>query len=204
MRRSKYNQAHLFIRKNIANTFTVDSASIPAGGSKFGSVLYQFSLNVAYRGSPPNNFDEYRIRGVKVRIRPRVTQYNENANSWAICNAKPQLYAFVDYTGDAVPDTLNGFLDHSNCVVLDSAKNHAWFVRPKCLQNVYFLTGSGYAQGKRNQWINIESPDVPHYGLYVGANIENNMATASPDNAKIVYDVDISYYLEFKVLRNGA
>lgn len=112
-------------------------------------------------------FDQYRITGVKVNF--IFSASSSNAGSTYQSTQLPLIWIVEDYDDGSVLTSVLDYQQYGTVKVRRLNNPITKFVRPKPAQSVYQSgTFSGYAQGQRNTWIDMQSPQAEYYGIKWG------------------------------------
>lgn len=140
-------------------------------------------------------YDQYRIIGVKVTF---INTCPNNLAWWngstAIVNAPATLITAVDQDDATVPANLETILQHESCIIHGNGRKTTREFVPSIAASAYQGTFTGYSS-RQNQWVDILSPDVQHYGLKFGSSIPGSITTASSWN----YEVYATYIVELRM-----
>lgn len=106
-----------------------------------------------------NLFDQYKIAGVQQKF-----VYSANSQDPSSTSALPMLGFIHDYDDGTALSSLNDYLQYPNHKVYRMDKPVIkTFFRPKSALAVYSGAFTSYA--RNNNWIDVGSPSVEHYGL---------------------------------------
>lgn len=134
-------------------------------------------------------FDFYRIRAVKVGIRP---QNNAIGVVDPTVTKLVELYHVIDYN-DATP--LSGAAvarEFDNCVILFPGETLSRTLEPKMSAVVRSAAGTDY-MSVAPQWLNTGSDDVLHYGTKYWVPQVNAVQTVVQ-----TWQIDVEYWIEFQ------
>jgi len=133
-----------------------------------------------------NLFDRYMITYVKVYYHLKV---DPSAQASAIATW-PKLYYLRDYDDSAAPGTLDAMREHAKTTyrVMNPNKPVVFGFKPATLSETYRSPISTTYSPKWNQWIDMATTDVPHYGWKIGID----------DLTNTNYKVDVEVVLWFK------
>lgn len=87
--------------------------------------------------------------------------YQPNATYW------PRLWIWIDYNDVTVPTSVSqAHQANAICVDFNQRSRFKLFLRPKFQKMLYETTlATGYSPSKLGEWIDINDPNVFHYGL---------------------------------------
>jgi len=165
-----------------------------------GTVFQVASVNtygsLAFTASSASNFadlsavfDMYRIVGASVSFVPQVTQ---NITNTAYM---PRLFSVIDYDDAATPTSINQLLQYDSIVIGGPCRAHIRALDPHIAVAAYSGAFTSFAN-LRNQWIDIASATVQHYGLKFAC----EAGLAGQTNLQ-QYQVDVELFMEFKSTR---
>lgn len=156
--------------------------------------LNAFSNTTAYQSL----FDLYRIDKVTVTLTPRYTEYPLD-NAAGIANpAGGQIHYAVDRTDADTPLNIN------QVVEMEGSKSAPWNKRivvswkPKVAMAIYnSSTGvaSNYGISTSKQWMEMQYPSIPHYGLKIAV---DPVPGAGAGGLVPVWDMRTDLKLSFK------
>lgn len=158
----------------------------PAGGPTFGTI--QFTLNQLPNYTEFTQlYDQYKIKGVKVKLVPRYNVADINAQ------AISQLLTVLDYDDSTSPTAVSDLLQYQNMKMTMTNKIHQRYLAPRSNRNVAQPgPASPPAASPVKQWIDCGFPTVLHHG------IKYAVTAGSID---IKYDLYCTYYVAFKNVR---
>lgn len=142
-------------------------------------------------------FDEYKINGIMIEMRPNYD--NLNATDQVTVRPLGTLHYLIDPESNTVPSgtqtsaNLNKFFENGNN--LKSRKFDQvvkMYYKPKIAEQVF---GGGVA-GKlvRSPWLRTNDSAVEHRGVHVYLQPFNFSTTANP----VSYDIFVTYYMQFR------
>lgn len=114
-------------------------------------------------------FDQYCIKGIKVKVQPLLTEgiasaVSGSTNVWGF----PKLSTVIDYDDTTVPATEDVLLQYASLRQTGAFKEHKRYIKPKVRIASLDTGGVVSATGtKSNQWISTSTPVVPHFGLKI-------------------------------------
>lgn len=148
-------------------------------------------------------FDQYRITGIKVTVRPRYDSFAGNDTTDTTLpgvtnQGGNDIHVIIDPNNDLTPagayntTTLNTFLENGNVQTFSGNRPFSVFVRPKVGLDV-----GGVASAQRSsQWIQTSQPGILHYGMQMF--ITDVGMTGNFGNS---YDFFYTFYIECKGIR---
>lgn len=156
----------------------------------------QFSLaSVPNYTEFTNLYDNYKITGVAVELRPTFTggELNNIANS-ANNVAIPDIRTVVDYDDANVIATENELLQYQNIKWTRGNRIHRRYFKPKPAVPIYKDALSfGYSPAYSPRWYDTAYATVPFNALKIWI---DPLAGGQPTN--VVYRVYTTYYLRFR------
>lgn len=172
-----------------------------------GQNIYGLSLGFALNDLPDATefttlYDCYRLRGVKLKLYPLVSQGIQFGNGTLEGTV---LHYVTDYDDNgAVTADSNGLAaikqyDSYKCKINRSGMPYIGvFIKPRFSQTVYKTAlASGYTEGDRKLWLDCQNPEIPHYGFK--CLFEHYHATT--DAASLRWKVEATYYFQCKDVR---
>lgn len=165
-----------FKRSTYTQTFQVTSTA----GFTSNAVVFRLS-DIPNSSEFIGLYDQYKINAVKVQVIPRI-------NSAEIAQAVSQVASVIDYDDSVVPANMNTLVQYQNFKLTQGTKIHSRYLKPKISIPT---TGAGTMVAK-SQWLDVATPDVPHYGIKYGFPQTPNAQT---------FDIKIDFYLAFKNVR---
>ncbi len=134
-------------------------------------------------------FDQYRIRAVDVKIQPQFTSLTPVAGVYW-----PRLYTCIDYD-DATPISLAAIRQYDTVVEAPAGTGLVRCIQPRAALAAYSGAFTSYAN-LTEQWFDIASPDVQHFGLkYV---IEPGLALQTMLQG---FNIDVTMYVQLRNAR---
>jgi len=137
-------------------------------------------------------YDAYRINKIQIIFTPMC-----NMQTIPGTNVDPGIFATViDYDDANVLTTLNQnqeYMTYKQSPMI-STRAHIRTFKPKVTTAAYSGAFSSYMQSS-NQWLDVASPAIQHYGIKVYMDAYASAATAQ------TYQVTAKYWLEFKSVR---
>lgn len=129
-------------------------------------------------------YDQYKINAFKLTIMPRSTEASVGQDSSVIGSV-------IDYDDNVTPTNVTQLVQYQNLKMTRGSRIHTRYVKPKIATQV-FQTGVLPGYGSSKSYIDVASPDVPHYGLkgYI-----QQTATVQ------TFDLKVDYYLAMKNVR---
>lgn len=187
---------------NTINNFAWNATNVTAGQLEKGLALTFKLSDMAGFSDFTTLYDMYRIRAVAVYVTPTyqpsdITPNNVNATNW---NTKCAVA--IDYDDVTPPASLGELRQYDNVKMIWMNVNKGvptkFYFTPACATEIF---NSGVSTGygvKWGQWIDCNSPDIPHYGLKFALS-----SSTALTNADIGFGVtiEVKYYLEFKTTR---
>lgn len=161
--------------------FTGVFANIVCDGINPTLLAYNFSLN-----DLPNYtefttlYDNYKLNGVKIMFRPKVTQ---SVSTGSINNpdATVPFYTCIDYNDSGALPTIDAIRDYKTCRVSTILRPKARYIhKPKIVDS---------SSSVRSAWLSTASADINWYGLKV---------SIPPTTTATTFGVEAKYYLSFK------
>lgn len=136
-----------------------------------------------------NLYDQYKIKGISVRLVPNVTSADINPVASSV--GLPSLHSVLDFSDSTALTSLNDYFQYSTYKRTDPLKPHKRFLYPKQLQYAYdAVTAAAIVADVKNDWVRSESPNVQHLGLKL-------MCPAATANS-CSYDLFATYYVLLK------
>lgn len=131
-------------------------------------------------------FDRYMITYVKVFYHLKIDPSAQSPGG----SSFPKLYYIRDYDDSSSPANIDELRQHSKCTyrVMNPNKPVVFGFRPATLTEKYRSPISTTYSPQWNQWIDMATTDVPHYGYKV----------AIDDLTNANYKVDVEMCLWFK------
>lgn len=133
-------------------------------------------------------YDQYSLRGVAFCLIPKF-----NVNT--MVDIVPPVWSILDYDG-TFPTTSTAMLQYQNLHMVRGQKWHKRYLKPRCLGVVYNAGLTNANAPKKNQFIDTQDINVPHYGATIMLP-PGNTGGDSP----FAYDLKVTYYLAFKNVR---
>lgn len=177
-----------------------------AVGTSYASFGYHFTLaGIPNNTEFTNLFDSYQIRKVVVKMYP----LNNSASTVeaGAPNGNPAVSGFAhlihDYDDATMPTAteagVNELRQFPNYKIRRLVGNGFKMVIKPRFATAAYRSGVtwGYSQGKRDAWLDIATPDVPHYGIKGIFEIVNPNAMASVTWIR----VETTYYFKVKGVR---
>jgi len=172
---------------------TVNSANISVDSTawQYGALNFQLA-NLPNYTEFTNLYDQYRICGIKVEFRPRVT--GNDANAMATLVQFGDLCTVIDRNDNTAPTTQNELYQYSTLRTTRMIRGQKRYFVPACLVQTYeTAVTAGYAS-KFKQWLDTNDYAVPHYGLKY-AIAPSSSATA------VTIGVIVTYYFQCKDIK---
>lgn len=131
-------------------------------------------------------FDRYMITYAKVYYHLRIDPSAQAAASATF----PKLYYIRDYDDASTPTSLNQLREHAKCTyrVMNPNRPVVFGFKPSSLALTYRNAVASTYSPRWNQWIDMATTDVPHYGWKIGIDQLTNTN----------YSVDVEVVLWFK------
>lgn len=172
---------YAFKRRFFSGTITGNAAHIP----------YLEGKSVALSNLPSvseysNLFDRYMITYVKVYYHLKIDPSAQSASTASF----PKLYYIRDYDDGTASLSLNDMREHGKCTyrVMNPNRPVVFGLRPSTLTEKYRFPISTTYSPQWNQWIDMATTDVPHYGWKIGID----------DLTNTNYKVDVEVVMWFK------
>lgn len=134
-----------------------------------------------------NLFDRYMLTYVKMAFYLKVDPSAQNAATATF----PKIYLTRDYDNEAiVPSNINALREQAKCIVRVLTPNRPVTIgiRPACQAMTQLNTTTNVRTPVWKQWIDFDSPDVPHYAV----------KWAIDDFTNTNYKLDIEYQYWFR------
>lgn len=132
-----------------------------------GTGVMEFRLNELVNASEFTNlFDRYRLRGVQVKIVPRVNSFDANPN--ATVQSRPTIHTAIDYNDSTAPTDALELMQYDTYRMTTGDRTHKRYFSPRVSTNLFRTAiSSSYATAPRSQWIDCTSVgiDTPHFAL---------------------------------------
>lgn len=145
--------------KRIVNHGTINTSSVSGAA---GAFAYKLS-DLPGASEFTTLFDQYRIKFVECHFIPD----NNVAFLTATGDTMPRalLLTVPDYDDDTAP-TLSSMFEREGTQFVPVRQQHVRRFVPRC-QTAAWQTGgaTGVAVMPRNQWLDVGSPSIPHYGI---------------------------------------
>lgn len=188
-------QVHLF--KRTCNLGIVTS-SVTGGIPSPIAQAYAFNLNQLPNVSEFTNlFDQYKITGAKLSFVPGASEslYSPISGT-STANGFARFHSVIDYDDTTTPPSEDAMLQYGSLKTTGPMQTHVRYIKPKILHEIYrSAIATGYAP-RAADWIDVGTPDVPHYGIKVWCN-----APTSGTNTQISYTVYLTLYFACKNTR---
>lgn len=163
--------------------------SVVASSSGDSFVNFTFTVaNLPNLTALTSLYDQYCIKGIKVRIIPRF-----NSADVVSTTQPPALWSIIDYDG-TYPTTLDGLTQYQNLKITRGTGEHTRYLKPKLLNYIYQTSVGNAYTPRANQWVDCANSTVAHYGMCVGV-----PQIFVGDSCK--WDTIVTYYLAFKNVR---
>jgi len=200
---SNRDLVHTFVRSGFTN------GALKLGGGGTGNFYdFDFGLNFQLGGAVQNTsgpgimlnigvpttdfvtlFDTYKIASVSVTFIPRFNVAFSDSSNAALA-ATPQLHWAVDYD-DSTAAPLSSLIQYNNYKMTNLAKPFTITLKPRvAIQTYQSGVTTGYTT-KGNQWVDMNSGGVEHYGL---KGVFRFLDTTDPQ----LYDVKLTYVFKMK------
>jgi len=150
-----------------ANVFRVRQSvltqvNVPSTASYFGAL--SFALTDLGNATPfANVWDQYRLTKVKCHFLPQYTNYGPISSS--VQYGQGQLITVLDYDDAIVPTALTTLLSYDTCRVQPFSKPVVRTLVPHIAMAAYAGGTFTSSTNESRQWIDMNSPSVPHYGV---------------------------------------
>lgn len=159
---------HYFRRMCYKSTLTPDISNVAKGGLSF------LLGDVPNAGEFQNLFDQYRISGIKLQFSLNLDPAAQSASAAVF----PRMYYVVDQDSNDSPASSDELRQYGKCryALIQPNRTLNLFIRPKPLTQIYDSTiTTGYRTDK-NGWVDLATPNVPHYGFrYVIEQFNNSI-----------------------------
>lgn len=193
-RRTRISRGMVKINNNI-HSFkrTVNSANILIDntGYKYGALTFKLS-DLSNYTEFVNLYDQYRILGVKVEFRPRVTSADANPLSTLVQFG--DLVTAIDHNDSSAPGSQNELYAYKRMKTTNMLKGQTRYIKPSVLIQMYeSAISTGYGS-KWRQWLDTNDYDVPHYGLKYAIAPSNSATT-------VTIGVILTFYFQCKDFR---
>lgn len=133
-------------------------------------------------------YDQYRIAKVVFEIIPQF-----NINALGVSGA-PSLHTAIDYDDITAPPNLETLLEYGSYKQTRGTSIHKRILVPRTAAIAFqSATTVGYTLGRSRQWIDEQSPSVPHYGLKLFI-----QSTVTGGELTCFYDIKVTYYIGCK------
>lgn len=175
------------------HTFTQNIAPVrlPQSSVVDNTGAFTFTLNdVPQVTSFQALFDQYRIAEIQVTFRP---MYTGTSIAVTVSNIIPQIYTAVDFDS-ATTTSIAAIREYSTCKTHE-LEDFAIRFKPGIAMAAYSGAFTSFAN-MTNQWLDLASPAIQHYGLLYGIEAGNSGQTALQ-----VWNVEFQYKLEFRNYR---
>ena len=137
-------------------------------------------------------YDQYQIKGIQWTLLPRWNSGEGGDPTVVNNNLISPVFTVLDYDDATAPSSLDDLMQYQNLKQTRNAVPHRRYFKPQVLiSNYRTALTTGYAP-KKNQWLDIAQPDIPHFGLKYGIPVNGE---------SMKYDVMVKYYLAFKNVR---
>jgi hypothetical protein len=167
---------------------TIYVASVTSTSAAEGLYGYSTSFDqIPDYTSCQNLYDRYKINRVVWRIKANTAQ--------PVPAASPSisyLFACVDFDDGSAPSSVSIVGNYENCVLASVSEDLLIEYRPKIAIAAYSGAFTSYASNS-NQWIDMGSPSVQHYGLKIGV----SQSTSTNVNNWLVF-VTIHYSMSHR------
>lgn len=162
-----------------------------------GAMQFQLSQCLEYADFA-QLFDKYKIKGCKVTIIP-LGQPSTNAAPVNLANTSyPTIAIAVDNDDAALPGSWNSIAVKQDCKIKRLSKPVSVYIRsPKIASAIYDGATTAYSQ--RTGMIDMQYPDVPHYGLkFWIRECPLPQYPAAGNGANVMFRVVTKFYLQLK------
>lgn len=122
--------------------------------------------NSAFAGSSDFSglFDQYRIKKVVIKVIPRVTAFDQNANASTFLTF-PTIMSAVDYD-DITPELAPAMQQRNDCKIQLLDKILTYSFKPRCqFTGIQSATSSATALAVGNPWIDINNGGAIYRGM---------------------------------------
>lgn len=187
--------------KRIVNLGTM-SAVNNAGAPTALNAAYSFKLS-----DLPNNteftslYDQYCIKGIKISA---VCTFSEAVNAASGGNNTTAVQGFqrllsvIDYDDATALGGESVALQYQNCKITGPLKQHSRYFKPAVNQEINEGLTSAAIGVKKNQWIDCNFPNVPHFGVKF---FQNAPFVSGAGSANCTWTLYGTYYVQFKNVR---
>lgn len=188
LRRTLRNNIHWFKRTcQYTQLLTANTANVGV----LGKLSFKLSDLPNY-SEFASLFDQYTIRGIKLRIVPNYTSADANPLS-SIVKA-PNLHTCLDFDDDSLATGVTDLMEYPTYKMTQGHRIHARYFKPAVATMVYNTsTTSGYGQ-KKNVWLDCVNASIPHYGLLYYIDGINS-------TTQLAWQVYATFYCGFKGVR---
>lgn len=188
VRRARQN-VHYF-KRTVYNTayLTASSAAAVAAARNFRLVdLPAYTEFTAL-------YDQYQIRSVKISLIPRAD--SANVVNGSALQSIGNVWSCLDYDDGTSPANIDTLLQYPSLKRTQMTRIHTRSLKPKFVSQVYSSAGVvGYAIAPKNQWLDVGSSSVEHYGVKFWLDQIPSSSTS------LQYDAQITFNLAFKNVR---
>lgn len=191
-------QVHMFKRTTYLGNYTasISSLGVPSPvAASFSYTLAQLPNYTDFTGL----FDQYKITGAKLTLTPALSEgissplFGTNA-----ALGYSRVHSVVDYDDASIPTSEDQLLEYGSHKSTAPFKTHTRFIKPKVLQEVYrSAIATSYAP-RSGMYLDMTTPDVPHYGLKVWISAPNTSAGTA---GSITYKAYLTLYFNCKNTR---
>lgn len=177
---------HFFKRSYFDGTIVGNALNIPY----LQGLSFQLNRLPAY-ADYQTLFDMYKITYAKVYYHLKMSPDAQGATS-AIY---PKIYFVKDFDDSATPTTLNELREYGKCSyrVLTPNRPVVFKIKPSTLKQVYRTPTTSSVTPQWNQWIDMATTDVPHFGYKIGI---DNLT-----NTNYAVDVEVKLWFQCKDTR---
>lgn len=143
-------------------------------------------------------FEQYKIHGVQVMIRPNTQMIVTAANG--VNMSRPTHYIVFDPDSNNV-QTLSDIRQYANCKVFDATKPVSLFIKPRMIFNTVDANLAVTFSGNRGAtWCDMGDKNVAHYGLRIQTNVTASGAPP-PTGFTWKWTVEYRYYFSCRGIR---
>lgn len=145
-------------------------------------------------------YDQYQIKGVKVRFVPKFTELSlvstVGTTAGNATAAVPEIATVIDID-DKDTITYQEMLEYSTFRRQRFNREHKRYLIPRAATMIYNDTiSTAYGPMSRRQWLDVDNNEVPHYALkWIITPSSYNSETVGHS---IYYDMYVDAYLAFK------
>jgi hypothetical protein len=136
-----------------------------ATSAQFFTHYFQL-FNLGNLNSYQTLFDQYRIKAAVITANPSITQVTAGTNP--TITYLPRLYSVLDYDDSAPPSGINGLQQYDSCIVSPAGTSISRIIKPHVAIAAYGGSAFTSYANVEDQWIDIASNTVPHYGVKFG------------------------------------